>query len=131
MDEKEWSGLLHREPGYRARPVVVLCDGHPVEAQALFLEDEERLPAPRIPSRRYTRILLDGAKEHHLPQSWLAHLDDLARQGPRLTSVLSILTRPTIRLVPLIGLPAALTVSLFILLLILGGALVALERFVF
>jgi hypothetical protein len=33
--------------------------------------------AGRKPSRRYLRLLLDGAREHGLPEEWIRHLEGL------------------------------------------------------
>ncbi len=58
--------------GYRRLPVTVLAgDGRPLEA---FTYRSEHGRAGRKPSRRYMGLLLRGAREHGLPETWVEHL---------------------------------------------------------
>ncbi len=115
LDERVGNELVRLEPGYEEQRVTVESDGTSTEALALFPTRDVLLASERIPSRRYARILVRGAREHGLPQVWIKRLQGLADQGPRLTSALSWCTRPVVRLVPVIGLPAALGLTLVVL----------------
>jgi gamma-glutamylcyclotransferase len=67
LDVKESAGT-----GYRRRPVKVLLDGSAVEAMAY--EVIEKAPTELQPRREYVQLMVDGAREHGLPEAWLKRL---------------------------------------------------------
>jgi hypothetical protein len=67
LDVKESAG-----DAYRRRPVKVLLDGSPVSAMAYEVID--KAPTELQPRREYVQLMVDGAREHGLPDAWLRRL---------------------------------------------------------
>lgn len=67
LDVKESAGV-----GYRRRTVKVLLDGAPVKAMAYEVID--KAPTELQPRREYVQLMVDGAREHGLPDAWLRRL---------------------------------------------------------
>jgi AIG2-like family len=67
LDVKESAGV-----GYRRRSVRVLLDGSPVDAMAY--EVIHKAPTELQPRREYVQLMVDGAREHGLPDAWLRRL---------------------------------------------------------
>lgn len=114
VSESEWEKLRAREAGYLATKVVAEVNGEACEAIALRICDAERLPTARAPSRRYARILLDGALEHRLPADWIERLRELERSGPKLTAQLSFVMTMIVVLIPHFGLSGAIAAALIL-----------------
>ena len=68
LDVKEFAGT-----GYRRRSVKVILDGEPVQAMAY--EVIEKAPTELQPRREYVQLMMDGAREHGLPDAWLRRLE--------------------------------------------------------
>jgi hypothetical protein len=80
LDVKESAGT-----GYRRRPVKVLLDGSPVEAMAY--EVIEKAPTELQPRREYVQLMVDGAREHGLPDGWVKRLKSRIPVERRLTGL--------------------------------------------
>jgi gamma-glutamylcyclotransferase len=68
LDRSEGVGV----GAYRRLPVAVVADGG--ERIAAFTYESSYRRAGRKPSARYLQLLLDGAREHALPDDWIAFL---------------------------------------------------------
>jgi gamma-glutamylcyclotransferase len=64
LDAKEAAG-----DAYRRRPVEVLVDGSPLVAMAYEVIEKEPREVP--PRRDYLDLMIAGAREHGLPESWV------------------------------------------------------------
>lgn len=70
-----WSALDGFEPGYARREIEVTCGGTRLRAQtyvATLLAD-----APLEVSAEYRQLVLDGAREHGLPEDHVARIASL------------------------------------------------------
>ncbi len=122
VTETEWARLCAREAGYFPVGVLAETNGETHRAIALAICDAERLPEPRRPSRRYVRILLEGAREHALPAEWIARLEELEWRGPSLTTRFSLLMKAVVALIPYLGPSGAIAVTVLVG---LGGVIAA------
>ena len=68
LDAKEAAG-----DAYRRRPVTVRRGGSTVTAMAYEVIDKERREVP--PRREYLELMLAGAREHGLPETWLSRIE--------------------------------------------------------
>lgn len=71
LDVKEAAG-----DAYRRRLVRVGLDGSEVSAMAYEVIEKEPEEVP--PRREYLDLMLAGAREHGLPQAWLARLEAIS-----------------------------------------------------
>jgi hypothetical protein len=74
VSEPEWPALDRCEPGYARRELEVTCAGARLRAQtyvATLLADDA------VASAEYKRIVLEGAREHELPQDHVARIESL------------------------------------------------------
>ncbi len=71
----EWAALDGFEPGYQRRTLEVTCQGEPLRAEAYVAT---RLTEDPLPLAGYKQRILDGAREHALPQAYVAQLESLA-----------------------------------------------------
>ena len=60
---------------YRRIGVSVEVAGATIDAETLI---SERRDSTRLPSHRYRRLLIEGAREHELPADWVATLESWA-----------------------------------------------------
>jgi hypothetical protein len=67
LDVKESAGV-----GYRRRSVEVVHEGEPVTAMAYEVID--KAPREVRPRPEYVQLMVDGAREHGLPDAWLRRL---------------------------------------------------------
>jgi hypothetical protein len=68
LDAKEAAG-----DAYRRRPVTVRLDGATVTAMAYEVIEKEAREVP--PRREYLELMLAGAREHGLPETWLSRIE--------------------------------------------------------
>src|SRR4051794_35104449 len=68
LDVKESAGHA-----YRRRPVEVVHEGEPVRAMAYEVID--KAPRELKPRPEYVQLMVDGAREHGLPEVWLKRLE--------------------------------------------------------
>ena len=68
LDAKEAAG-----EAYRRRAVEVLVDGRPLAAVAYEVIQKEPVQVP--PRREYLDTMLDGAREHGLPETWIHRIE--------------------------------------------------------
>ena len=64
-------------PGWRYRPIWLAAEdigGAHVDAVTFIADGKE---TDGNPSLRYITLLRDGARAHHLPEHWIAHLDGI------------------------------------------------------
>lgn len=100
MTEADWEAMTGHEWGYDLRVVTVLCQDEPVQAQALVLRDSERV-AEGWPSRRYARILIEGAEPFDLPS--LQAFRQAEARGSAITLWLAVPIRLLLRYAPWLG----------------------------
>ena len=68
LDAKEAAG-----DAYRRRPVTVRLNGATVSAVAYEVIEKE--PVDVRPTREYLDTMLEGAKEHGLPEEWVSRIE--------------------------------------------------------
>ena len=68
LDAKEAAG-----DAYRRRPVTVRLDGATVRAMVYEVIDKEPREVP--PRREYLELMLAGAREHGLPETWVSRIE--------------------------------------------------------
>jgi hypothetical protein len=68
LDAKEAAG-----DAYRRRPVEVLVDSSPLVAMAYEVIEKEPREVP--PRREYLDLMLAGAREHGLPETWVHRIE--------------------------------------------------------
>ena len=74
LDPSDWPALDACEPGYERTAVRVALDGAPLAAQTYC----SPLYGPGLAAFRwYHRHLVDGAREHGLPEEWIALIEAL------------------------------------------------------
>lgn len=79
IETRAWELLDRFEGGYARTEVrVETLDGSEHHASTYV---SERVMEQPVPSARYLRWLLDGAREHGLPADWIAHLNRLPTEG--------------------------------------------------
>jgi hypothetical protein len=71
LDVKEAAG-----DAYRRRAVEVLHAGSPLTAMAYEVIQKEPEEVP--PRREYVELMVAGAREHGLPEAWLARLEAIS-----------------------------------------------------
>lgn len=77
LSPREWDALLASEgPAYEPVDLVVSAGAGPCTARTFRVRDDRREPG--APSRAYLAVLLVGAREHHLPPAYVAHLRSFA-----------------------------------------------------
>lgn len=108
VDRATWLQVLRAEDGYEERVVNAIVEGEAHEARALFIRDEDRLSEARVPSKRYLRILIQGARAHGLPEEYIQCLEELSGRASSTTLVLSFLRKPVGWLTPVVGLGGAM-----------------------
>lgn len=75
IPKEEADGLDRQEGGYDVLPCeFVSYDGQKVQNVGLYVPKKGRDPKEGIPSRRYLRLLQNGAKEAPLSEEWQEHL---------------------------------------------------------
>ncbi|MDC0033045.1 gamma-glutamylcyclotransferase [Alphaproteobacteria bacterium] len=62
-------------PGWRYRPIEIQAEDNDGIAMAVVAYIAEGNVEDGDPSLRYIKLLREGAREHGLPDHWLAHLD--------------------------------------------------------
>lgn len=74
FDASEWPRLDAFEPGYERIAVEVEWRGEAMTAQTYR---SHRLTQDAVPFAWYKRLLVEGARAHGLPESWIRHLEAL------------------------------------------------------
>ena len=74
LDAAHWPALDACEGGYQRITVTVTLGGV-LTAAATYASD--LVSDEPVPSRAYKRFLVDGAREHGLPEHWIALLEAL------------------------------------------------------
>jgi len=83
MDPDAWPALDACEEGYARVSVEVLTHQDSLQASTYV---SERLTADPVPFSWYKQLIVDGAREHGLPEDWVRLLEALpARPDPRLS----------------------------------------------
>ena len=74
LDASDWPRLDRFEAGYERIAVEVLCRDTPRAAETYR---SRRFAAEPVPFAWYKRLLVEGARAHGLPESWIRHLEAL------------------------------------------------------
>ena len=78
--DEHWPDLDTFEPGYERIRVVVVTATEPLEAWTYV---SERVTDDPVPFRWYKQLIVAGAREHGLPEAWVATLEALPEKPDR------------------------------------------------
>lgn len=93
MENDLWRKLCRMEISYDTMSILAHTKSGPIECQALTLKPQHKRP-DRIPSARYAKLLLQGAKHHGLPDTTVKQYRLFADQGSPVTLYFAPLKKP-------------------------------------
>ncbi len=80
LDANEWSGLDAHEPGYERREIQILLGKRVQTAWTYVSGLRTRDP---VAHEWYKRLIVDGARDHGLPEDWIRWLAALPARPAR------------------------------------------------
>ena len=106
-----WKAISRHEVGYRLEAVNAIVDTAEFDAMAFVLRKADERPEG-WPSRRYARLVLEGAEHFELPEPVLEYYREAVRRGSPWTTWLFGMNGPVRLLVPYLGPKGAIAVWL-------------------